>query len=154
MGCTVKAAPEYVLVPDVGIGKVVAVFADGAWARDHLACWACDGQEPMRGYDDEMPLEDGRIFMVQMGDRSRAMVAESDADAATALQWEAAKAMPMPAWEPDKVRIVSRSKACRSCDGTGDCSRCHSPRKCIKCGGRGILLEPETDQQVLPFENP
>lgn len=148
-----RAAAKYAEIEGVGIGRVVAVFMDGAWARDHLACWACDGHEPMRGFDpQETPMEDGRVLLLEMGDRTRAMVAESDAREATAIEWEHAKGLPMPPWSPDVLpQIIGRSRQCRTCDGSGECPRCSTPRKCNRCEGRGITLDPDGPQQVLPL---
>ena len=144
-----RQAPDYVAAHG-SVGRVVGVFADGAWARDYLACWACDGEEPMRGFDPlETPLASGRVLLLEMPDRTRAMVAEGDARPATATLWHEAVALPMLPWAPaERPKVIGRTRKCRACDGEGACPRCGTPRKCNRCRGRGIVIDDDEGPQT------
>ncbi len=103
-------------------GRIVAIFADGAWARRWPGCYRCDAVDPsIGGYTDFLGTYGARVYLIEHGDRSVALVRARDASATTGIH----QALPPPSLDrrapamPRPGRRTGRRSRCTTCGGTG-----------------------------------
>ena len=106
-------------------GRIVAVFADGAWAKRWPSCYRCDAvDEAVGGFTEFLGGYDGRVFLIEHDDRSVALVREHAAERSTGIH----RALPPP-------ELLHR-EATAPLARTGRMGRRPRPR-CESCGGSG-----------------
>lgn len=122
---------EFVLMPGGYVGRVVAVFEDGAYAAQHLSCFRCDRVEKVPGMDREsLPLAEAAAYLVSFFDGTLGVTTEDAAGAATEQDYRAAKL-------PPSTRSAARAPRRRGrYHGRGQVGR---PRQCPTCRGDGVL---------------
>lgn len=109
-------------------GRVVLIFADGAWAKRWVGCYRCDAVDPaVGGYSDFLGGYDRPVYLIEHADRSVALVREHAASAASG--WD--RSLPPPTFDHHQRRDLAPPPRARRRSGP----RPKAP--CATCGGSG-----------------